>query len=166
MGDCPNTKPLATNEVGFGDLDDDDDEENNDDASSVGSSNALKDINNQAGSTPTSSISSNKTGSRKRLTATKEKKTKKTAKTEADTLVSDFLGDSKFQEWRQREVEAREKEATARMMAAQATAAKSAEETALLSVQAKAALLRERHKLREEGIPQEDIDAMPPLPSK
>ena len=52
------------------------------------------------------------------------------------------------------------------MMEAEAIKEKSKTETDMLSIQASAALLRERKKLLDEGISQEDIDFMLPLKKK
>ena len=49
------------------------------------------------------------------------------------------------------------------MLEAQAASKKAESESSIFSIQAKATLLRERKKLLEEGVSQEDIDKLLPL---
>jgi hypothetical protein len=68
-----------------------------------------------------------------------------------------------FRGLRVREVQARERKANARMIEAEAIKEKTKTETNILIIEASAKLLRERKKMAEEGISQEDIDALLPL---
>ena len=84
-----------------------------------------------------------------------------------DDILSAFLGvddTNGLQELRVREVEAREKEASARMIEARAVSKKAETEASLLSIQQRATLLRERKHLLDEGVDQQDIDNLLPLP--
>jgi hypothetical protein len=181
MGERPNAKPLATNEESDDDLQDGN--------SPVASQAVLQSINNTAPDsssdneediTPNkkkeatvSSVSSKSTGSSNRRLATTDRpgKSKKTrTNNNVDNLLSKYLGDddevenpNSFKQLRVREVEAREQEANARMMEAQAVSLKAKSETDILSIQANATLLRERKKLAYEGIDQAEIDALLPL---
>lgn len=173
MGDRPNAKPLATTE---------DDEVIDSDAgeSGVADTAAVKSLNDPAGLTDddnsppkqtASSLSSASASSKRRIRAKNEQPKKRVNK--GDDIISNFLGfgddgveENGFKQLRVREVQAREKEARARMLEARAASKKADTEASLLSIQERATLLRERKKLLDEGISQDDIDAMLPLPNK
>lgn len=177
MGDRPNARPLATNE------------DSSSDGSSVASGIAdtaamasmmsYKDTPAQKSSSQTSnSISSKsavsiKSGSAGRRLLSKnsaqggrsqkKKKTWDADDTLSSLFMDDYDGDNTFKNLRVREVEAKEREASAKMLEATANSEKAKQESSLISIQANATLLRERKKLREEGISQEEIDALLPL---
>jgi hypothetical protein len=181
IGDRPNVKPLATNEESDNNLQDGN--------SPVASQAVLQSINNAAPDsseeeediTPNkkkeatvSSVLPKSTGSSNRRLATMDcpsKSKKMRTNNNVDNLLSKYLGDddevenpNSFKQLRVREVEAREQEANARMMEAQAVSLlKAKSETDILSIQANATLLQERKKLADEGIDQEEIDALLPL---
>ena len=171
MGDRPNAKPLATTE-------DDEVIDSDGEESGVADIAAFKSLNNPAGdsedenNTPPkklASLSSVSSGSSKRrVSATKEAPNKRSNKT--NDILATFLGmddgndQNGFKQLRVREVVAREKEATARMLEARAVSKKAETEANLLSIQEKATLLRERKKLLEEGISQDEINSLLPLP--
>ena len=181
MGDRPNAKPLASNE-----------DSSVEDAATVPTScvaaTAVNQSNNNGADsddsvgnlTPrrkdeVSSVSAKSTASssNKRITASEHSTTRKKGKhTPVDDVLSSYLGEDEededvgntsFKQLRVREVKARECEARARMLEAQAISGKAKTESELLSIQAKANLLRERKKLLDEGISQEDIDELLPL---
>jgi uncharacterized ubiquitin-like protein YukD len=84
-----------------------------------------------------------------------------------DTTAEESSGNNDtFKQLRVCEVAAKEQEAAARMLEAQAASAKFQSENELLKVQAKSTLLRERKKLLDEGVSQEDIDELLPIRSK
>jgi hypothetical protein len=178
MGDRPNAKPLATNE----DSEDEDllaDEYDTNVAPEAVNVSA-EDTNQSPKTTASTSSGSNRSGSsQRRLTSATDHSTapKKNSRgntrksSQVDDIISSYylgengnsdedgdVSNTNFRQLRVREVEAREKEATARMMEAEAIKSKAATEAAILSVQHKANLLRERKKLLEEGFSQEEID--------
>ena len=172
MGDRPNAKPLATSEDT--DSSDDGDEE----ASGVADTAALVSMtrgnNEETDDTPpkkdvsrTSSLSSKSVSSSKRRMTASERPNKNQKGTE--DMLSSYLGmngddgPDSFKELRVREVVAREREASARMLEAEAASQKSKTEVSLLNIQASATLLHERKKLLEEGSSQEEIDTLLPL---
>jgi hypothetical protein len=184
MGDRPNAKPLASNE-------DPDIEENapvgpagvapTAVAQSIMNNESDSDSSEQPKKTPpksttstTSSITKSTSSSSKRrvTTADTAPKKKRTSNTNVDDLLSSYLKDDEegeeannnsFKQLRVREVIAKESEAHARMLEAEAVSGKHKCESELLNIQAKAELLRQRKKLAEEGINQADIDALLPL---
>ena len=85
-------------------------------------------------------------------------------KTVEDDLLANWLGDgTQFNALRNREVEAREKEASARLIEAEANSNKAKKEIDILKITEAATLLRQRKQLADEGISQEDIDNLLPL---
>jgi hypothetical protein len=164
MGDRPNAKPLATNE------DDDDsvqpvmpilDLAVTDVAHSMAND---PDSDSSVGKlTPPSSAS---VCSSKRRISASDAKVKK-GKSSVDDILATYLGDDEngeqshnnsFRQLRVREVEARETEAKARMLEAEAVNDKAKLESELLRVKASAELLCQRKQLANEGVEQEDID--------
>jgi hypothetical protein len=107
-----------------------------------------------------------KSSAKRRLSSTDATKPKKRSgtKDQADDFVARYLGDDdgpdSFKQLRLREVKAKEQEANARTIEAEAVAKKTKSEMEVLSIQASATLLRERKRLLEEGVSQEDIDAL------
>ena len=166
MGDRPNAKPLATSE----DMDDELGIEL-DTTSGVADQAALLSMNNSCedDETPkkssTSSVSSGTASSNKRLSASSESAPKKKKPKNVDDIVKGYLGmdESDIHGLRVREVEAKEREARAKMIEAEAIREKTKNENGLIDIQRKATLLRERKKLLEEGISQEEIDEYLPL---
>lgn len=170
MGDRPNAKPLATSE-------DNDDliVQDEDELSAIADTAAIESLNTSTAETPKASVSSisSSASSKRRITAAAAtKRSKNSNKNNVDDLVSAYLGvdesdgegnNNSFKKLCVREVEAREQEASARMLEAQAVSKKAESETSILAIQAGATLLRERKKLLEEGICQEDIDMLLPL---
>jgi uncharacterized ubiquitin-like protein YukD len=115
-----------------------------------------------------SSVSSG--SSKKRLTTSDSGAAKKGRGSTVDDLLMTVLDpeddgnpNDTFKQLRVREVQAREIEAKARLMEAEAISGKAKSESEIFSIQAKASLLRERKKLAEEGISQADIDSLLPL---
>jgi hypothetical protein len=192
IGDRPNAKPLASNE----DSSVEDvattvptsvvaaatavNHSNNSEADSEDSEDNLS-PRRKEGVTEVSSVSAKSSGSSKRrITAsepatTTRKKGKNT--NPVDDVLRSYLGEddydddqdasyTSFKQLRVREVKARECEARARMLEAQAISGKAKTESELLSIQAKASLLRERKKLLDEGVTQEEIDELLPLRKK
>lgn len=181
MGDRPNAKPLATSDDKSDDDEDDVLADDDDDGSGIADTAALASMNRSNDNTtpPKRSPSASSTSSKK-STGTSSSKRRVTAsrpsqkKQEADAL-STYLGidDGSMERFRSREVAARETEAKARMMEAEAVIERSKKEghkveleADLLSIQANATLLRERKRLLEEGISQEEIDELLPLRKK
>jgi hypothetical protein len=178
MGDRPNAKPLASNE-------DSDEEESMPPltAAPTALSHSLQDDSpdnntppkNKTCSSVSSIASSRSTGSSKRRMKTANQPNKKKGKgRNVDEVLSSYLGmdqeeddaevnNTSFRGLRLREVQAREREANARMIEAEAIQKKTKSETDILSIEASAKLLRERKRLADEGISQEDIDALLPL---
>ncbi len=100
----------------------------------------------------------------KRLVSTAAGKEPKKKKSKNDELIARLFQDQDFLGMRTREVEAKEKEATASMLVAKATVLKTEEETAILRNQRKVQLLRERKKLLDEGVcTAEELDKLLPL---
>jgi hypothetical protein len=190
MGDRPNAKPLYTNEENSDDtLEDDVDGCPVGAAASATaiahSTNENEDSDEGEKTTPpkkiastTSSIASSTTSSRKRITVSDNGMRKRgKSNNQVDYILSNFMGDNEedeegngngpsntsFKQLRVREVEAKEAEAKARLMEADANSEKARNESEILRIQAKANLLRERKKLADKGISQEDIDALLPL---
>lgn len=177
MGDRPNAKPLATSEdaeLGANMLDDEDEELSAvaDCAviHSVNNNNQLDDEETPPKNTPSTLTSSSGGSSNRRMTAGRAKKPKKNSNNNVDDVLRAHLGmddeeekTDSFKQLRVREVVAREQEASARMIEAQAASEKADSESTTLSIQAKATLLRERKKLLEEGVSQGDIDSLLPL---
>ena len=190
MGSRPNAQPLASNEDS--DLEVMDDSGNESGAEPVAtadtdSTSAIKHSRNNEQDTDevipvrlTGSISSKSSSSTSKrwvttATETTKKKGKYTKNTASvDALLHSYLGDdddddkevdqnNSFKMLRVREVQAREREANARMIEAQAISGKAKSESELLSIQAKANLLRERKSLADMGISQEEIDEVLPL---
>ena len=169
MGSRPNAKPIATSEsmpLCFSDSSDSEGENevairmSNNNKPDSADNNKPDSANNRPNSTP--ATTSNK--SKKRLTSgEKSGDDKRSKKTDADSVISSLLDDQNFNELRLREVEAKEKEASARMIEAEAISKKNEEEAELISIQKRATLLRERTQLKNSGCPQEDIDILLPL---
>ena len=114
--------------------------------------------------------------SKRRISASEAAATRKKGKKNSpvDHVLNSYLGEdneeeeddqngTSFKQLRVREVKARECEAKARMLEAQAISGKAKTESELMSIQAKANLLCERKKLLEEGISQDEIDELLPL---
>lgn len=184
MLDRPNAAPLATNEGPVGE----DSEEGEDRAEAAPtavqqSTTTILNLSDSdsdketpwkktAADTPStgnSGSSSISTGS-KRITAGNDKKPKRPKKMTPDEFISSYMGgDSEddttsFRSLRTREVQAREKEASARWLEATASSEKTKKETAILNIDERVKLIRERHKLIAEGICTEDnIDDFLPL---
>ena len=125
-----------------------------------------------SGITSLSSKSSKSSRDSKRLTASDESKKKKRHKQgSADDFIASIMagGDDDDRDslhtLRIREVTAREQEAAARMLEAQAISEKAKKETAILSIDERVKILRERKKLLDDGIcTQDEIDRVLPLP--
>ena len=124
-----------------------------------------------SGVTSLSSKSSKSSRDSKRLTASDDSKKKRHKKGSADDFIASIMqgGDDDDKDslhtLRIREVTAREQEAAARMMEAQAISDKAKKETAILSIDERVKILRERKKLLDDGIcTQDEIDRVLPLP--
>ena len=178
MGDRPNARPLATNE--------DNNEfdmlmEHDDEGSGVADMSAIEAINmNAVTATPrnaTAAVSSLSgsgsggatvaTGTSKRRIAASTAKTKK-SKSDVDDALAEYFGlndDNResLKQLRVREVEAKEREASAKMLEAEAASKKAESESTILGIQASATLLHERKRLLDEGISQEDMDTLLPI---
>jgi hypothetical protein len=193
MKERPNAKPLATNEGspvygsdnnldgnnnldGDNNFDDDLDDDaallnDGDDASlcsnKAADHGAVKEAMKAPRSSSTVSTVSSAASKRLKASSDEKKKKKKQKKESADDIINNFIGDpSNLQSLRCREVEAREKEANARMLEATAIAAKAEKETSILGIDEKVKLLRERRRLLEDGIcTQEELDRVLPLPN-
>lgn len=175
MGDGPNANALATNE----ELSDDDSLaallRDNDPPpktvtaqiavnQSLGESESVLTANTTAKTTVETSKTPKGKGTteKKRRLAADKKDTKKQRSDSGDDdlLTSHFGGGANYQQFREREVAARETEANARMLVA-------TEEAGIKAIQKKAALFRERKRLQEEGaLSKEDIDLYFPLPKE
>jgi hypothetical protein len=181
MGDRPNAKPLSTNEL---DSDDDLSKGSNDSDLPAAATAVQESMNNDEDNAKTpakqhlssvSSVSSKSTSSSKRrLKASTSRKNKKPKGNSVDDLLAGYLGtddeddvdvdnSTSFKQLRIREVQAKEREANARWLEAEAISGKAKSESVILDIQAKANLLREKKKLLEEGIDQNDIDELLPL---
>ena len=170
----PNAKPLYTNEEEEGtDGITNEDEEGMDgmaetalDSSVRTPARHLAEMQVNKGATP-STLSSNSANS-KRLTVAAQAPPKKKGKQEVDNIVLSLLGDDgkeDFHTLRVREVTAREQEAKARMLEAEAVSAKAMKETAILAIDEKVKLLRARKQLLDDGIcTLETIDQYLPMP--
>jgi hypothetical protein len=184
IGDRPNVKPLSTNEEDSAD----DSSAGSEIAAFPNAATAVEESMNKEQEEGTanektppkssvSSVSSKSTGSSKRrlkASSSVGNKMKKKGKgnNEVDVLLAGYLGaddeeeegnNDSFKQLRVREVQAREREASARWLEAQAVSTKAKSEIEILDIQAKANLLRERKKLMEEGIDPNEIDELLPL---
>jgi hypothetical protein len=109
--------------------------------------------------------------SSKRLSSTSLQGSRKKGKqpANADDFITSFFGEGgeSLRNLREREVTAREIEAKARMLEAEAISEKTRKETALLRIDERVKIAREQKKLVEEGVcTKEEVDDILPLPSK
>lgn len=184
MGERPNAKPLATNEECVVDILDGGVDAFGEDVAEevvdeIVAETALEMSNTEPGTPlatirattvdPLSSVSSKSVVTKapvKRLSTVSAGGTSKAkpGKTDVDDVINSHFNDTSYQSMREREVAAREKEATARMLEAQATAEKSRKEMQILDIQAKSELLRERKRLLDEGVcTLDELDELMPL---
>jgi hypothetical protein len=116
-----------------------------------------------------STLTTRSSGGSKRLgvSSSSSGASRKKGKVDVDQLVTKLLGEEEqdFHSLRVREVTAREREANASMLEAEAISAKANKETALLAIDEKVKLLRARKQLLEEGISLKQIDELLPLPA-
>jgi hypothetical protein len=185
MGKRPNSKPLSTNEQsdkdGYGiEVEEHSFSDTNPpDGNPTTVEQSLKTpsrlVDGVKGTTPSTLSSGSSKGSGKSsncLTATAMAPPKKKGKHEIDDLVSALLGredgsKEDFHTLQVREVTAKEQEAKARMLEAEAVSVKANQEQDLLSIEETVKLLRERKKLIDDGIcADETIDNYLPLPQK
>ena len=177
MGDRPNAKPLATtDDLDEVVLDDEDDLSGFADTAAIqsmqgsndspGTNDSPGDSGAESGTGTGKNVAKTPSSASRRLTvgSTNSRATKKSRADDVDGILSSFLGEGgHFQDLREREVVAREQEASARMMEAQAISKKAESESNILSIQARATLLRERKRLLDEGVSKDDIDELLPL---
>lgn len=169
MGERPNAKPLSTSEM----LSSDDEDIAFPIETVQGSAVQAMAVNQSVqATTPTQGSASSVTNSAgsKRLASAAATESRKKNKNSADDFISSYLGNGdddgpdSFHSLRVREVSAREKEASARMMEAEALSQKTKKETALLSIDERVKLARERKKLVEDGVcTVEELDGILPF---
>jgi hypothetical protein len=171
MGERPNSKPLSTNE---------DDVSIEDDATTNVEDSGVTAVQQSVEKTPakkvdsTPSTLSTGSGPSKRLSAASSVQPKKRGKKQddADSIISALLCDGDgskedFHALRVREVSAREREANARMIEADAISTKARMETDILLIDQTVKLLRARKQMIDEGLcTPENIDQFLPMPSK
>jgi hypothetical protein len=186
MGERPNLKPLSTNkpsnkdDYGIEVEEDSFSDTNPRDGNPTKVEQSLKTpsrlVDGVKGTTPSTLSSGSSKGSKKSsncLTATAvAAPPKKKGKHEIDDLVPALLGGEDgskedFHTLQVREVTAKEQEAKARMLEAEAVSAKANKERDLLSIKETVKLLCECKKLIDDGIcTEETIDDYLPLPQK
>ena len=124
-------------------------------------------ISSGSGATTSTSLSSHDSSKRLSSKSSVASRKAKQVKTEAEAYLSSYFGvdNNSMQLLREREVTAREREADARMIEAQALSEKTKKETAILSIDERVKVARERKRLIEDGIcTAEEIDDILPFP--